>query len=122
MTPRRRRAALGKMNLADSLKAAFDFSKQLVIIDEKFKRHEEQIKRLDDLTGSLNDRLHNLTTRVAVLEEGRRTTDADVKRVIAETIAAWQVERAQQDLSEARAQLEIERRRIASRNEDSDVQ
>ncbi|MBC7806068.1 MAG: hypothetical protein H7145_07940 [Akkermansiaceae bacterium] len=109
------------MNLADSIKAAFDFSKQLVIIDEKFKRHEEQIKRLDDLTESLNDRLHNPTTRVAVLE-GRRTTDADVKRVIAETIAAWQVERAQQDLREAREPLETERRRIASRNDESDVQ
>ena len=105
------------MNLGDSLKAAFDFSKQLVIIDEKFKRHEEQIKRLDELTASLNDRLHNLSTRVAVLEESRKTTDADVRRVITETVAAWQVERAQQELREARVQWEAERRLLSAARE-----
>ncbi|MBC8142746.1 MAG: hypothetical protein H7Y38_15080 [Armatimonadetes bacterium] len=110
------------MSLPEGIKAVFDFSKQLVIIDEKFKRHEKQIKRSDDLTASLNDRLHNLTTRVAVLEEGRNTTDANVKRVITETIASWQVERAQQDLREAREQSEVERRRIAGQPPESAVQ
>jgi hypothetical protein len=69
-----------------------------------FHNIEQRVDRLQDdftvLTGILDrqrDRIASLETRVAVLEEARRTTSAEVELALVKAIAGYEAQRLRED-------------------------
>jgi len=98
--------------LADLAGKVLGLSKTLVLIDERFKRQEEDMRVLRAECSALRNDVSGLATRVAVLEEARKTTAAEARAAVAEAVAELKVRytEAVADLRVKAAQDEAERR------------
>ena len=75
----------------------FGLTKAFTVMEERNSRQAEDIKAVREELWRVRDRTHEIDKRVAVLEEGRKTTAAEVKAALIETIAVWEVARAKEE-------------------------
>ena len=75
----------------------FGLTKAFNLMEERHTRQAEDIKAVREELWRVRDRMHEIDKRVAVLEEGRKTTAAEVKAPLIETIAVWEIARAKEE-------------------------
>ena len=92
------------MNPLELLNALKDYSKSLTLLEERHAKQMTANATVDSELAALRKAIAELTTRVAVLEEGRNAIDDRVRRVMTEVIADWQ----QQHSDRERKRLEDE--------------
>lgn len=68
------------------------------VMQDRQDRQAEDIKTLGEEADRLRDKMHDIDKRVAVLEEGRKTTAAEVKAALTETPAAWELAKMREDV------------------------
>lgn len=83
------------------------------------KQQAEELKELRKENAEMRKELSRLIERVGVVEEGRKTMAAEVKTALVETLAKWEVQRAQEqaetakrEAGEAKEQAERLRRQV----------
>ncbi len=91
------------MSVADTLreviKGAGGAARELIILKERFDRQDELLKEQARAIDSLREAVAALATRVAVLEEGRKTIAAEVKTALTETLGAWERKRLEEEIA-----------------------
>ncbi len=92
-------------------------AQRIAIIDDKFKRQEEDIRDLRVELSKLRDAINGLNMRVAMLEEGRKTTEADVKRVMTEVVANWERQHSERERRRLEEEISQLRRGLNAKNE-----
>ena len=85
--------------LREAVKGAGGVAKDLIILKERFDRQDELLKEQAKAIDSLREAVAGLTTRVAVLEEGRKTIAAEVKTALTETLAAWERKQLEKEIA-----------------------
>ena len=72
------------------------------------ERHEGYQKKFDDLQNEnarLRKEVADLTVRIAVLEEGRKTVAAEVKLAVTESLSTWKMREMEEKLQVAQQQI-----------------
>jgi chromosome segregation ATPase len=97
------------MSWKDVLAGVGGLARRINTFEVTTQHHAEQIKKLEtDLAAARQD-IATLSTRIAVLEEARKTTAAEVKLALTQTLAEWEIQRAKQEAKEAKDALKRER-------------
>lgn len=71
--------------------------KDYILLTERVARLEKLIDSQGETISALRKENSDLTERVAVLEEGRRTTASDVKLALTEAIAGWEMQKLREE-------------------------
>lgn len=103
------------MSLSDIVGGVGRLTKAFNTIEQRVERLTEDVKELGKRHEGHGDKITDLTTRVAVLEEARKTTAAEARAAVAEAVADLKVRytEAVADLRVKAAQDEAERRSAA---------
>ena len=75
-------------------------SKLFNLVEERQKNQEDDIRIIRQENVELRKAIATLTERVAVLEEGRKTTAAEVQSVLTRTISAWENQKLRDEVEE----------------------
>ena len=70
------------------------------LVEERQKNQEDDIRTLRQDNAELRKAVASLTERVAVLEEGRKTTAAEVQSVLTRTISTWENQKLRDEVEE----------------------
>jgi outer membrane murein-binding lipoprotein Lpp len=88
--------------MRELLAALANLTKTLNVMDEKFKRIEEDVRDLRKENADLRKEVSTLSAKVAALEEGRKTVAAEMRAALTEAIARWEMERLKEENKELR--------------------
>jgi hypothetical protein len=86
------------MNFSELLTGVGKVTRLFHVLDERQSHTTVQVDALQKETMELRKELAALTVRVAVLEEGRKTTAAEVKLALVETISAWEIRKMREQI------------------------
>ena len=75
-------------------------SKLFNLVEERQKNQEDDIRIIRQENVELRKAVATLTERVAVLEEARKTTAAEVQSVLTRTISAWENQKLRDEVEE----------------------
>jgi chromosome segregation ATPase len=64
-----------------------NLAKSLNLMEERFRRHEDEVRQLRSEHNALSKEVAALTTRVAVLEAERKTIAAEVEAALTRTVS-----------------------------------
>ena len=92
------------MNLTDILGGIGKLTRSFHILEERVNRLEKDVPALEEEIITLRRENADLTTRVAVLEENRKTVAAEVKLALTEAITAWEMQKLREQLQTYQAQ------------------
>ena len=93
------------MSWTDVLSTFSKVTKQFHLIVERVDRLEKDDDFFRKECEELRKDIAAPTSRVAVLEEGRKTTTAEVKLALVESIAAWENQKLREELGRLKHQL-----------------
>ena len=101
------------MSLFDMGRNIQEFNKALLLSEERYKAQVATDDGIKKSIAVLQDKLAELTTRVAVLEEARSSIDDRVERKMTEVIARWQHQHDMQELQRAQDELaELKKKQV----------
>lgn len=93
------------MRWPDLLGGINRLTKAFHTIEQRVDRLGEDLRRLADQLDLQREKVGGLETRVAVLEEGRKTTAAEVKAALVETLSAWEIRKLREEVEHRRQSL-----------------
>ncbi len=85
--------------LSETLAKANDLFNGYNVLKERIAQTQQEAKELRNENTSLSGEVSRLSERVAVLEEARKTTAAEVKAAMTEALSAWERERFREQFS-----------------------
>ena len=98
------------MALTDIAKLLDETLKSLHLLQERHEGYQKKFDELQSENAKLRKEVADLTTRVAVLEEGRKTTAAEVKLAVTESLSEWKF----REMKEKMADLELKAKQVSS--------
>lgn len=107
------------MNILDVIKSVGNLTKAFSLIEKRVDDGEKTDTKHAEELAALRKEIAQLTTRVAVLEEGRKTIAAENKQAMSEVIAQYELYRRDEKLKELEQKLAEEREgnnRLRSQN------
>ncbi len=93
------------MGVFDAAKVVNELVKTVHLLQERHERYEKTLAELRNENVELRKEVAGLTTRVAVLEEGRKTTAAEVKQVMTETLSIWKLQQQEEQIKSLKAEV-----------------
>jgi hypothetical protein len=93
------------MKWPDLLGGINRLTKAFHTIEQRVDRLGDDIRRLADQLDLQREKVASLDTRVAVLEEGRKTTAAEVKVALLETLSSWEIRKLREETGHRRQYL-----------------
>ena len=103
------------MNPLDVFNSLREFSRFLTLFEERYQQQQEINAETKRAVVALQKEVANLTTRVAVLEEGRTGIDDRVRRVMTEVVSDWQRQHDERERKRLEDEIaELRRSRIAA--------
>jgi chromosome segregation ATPase len=93
------------MKWPDILGGVNRLTKAFHTIEQRVDRLGDDLRRLTDQLDLQREKLAFLETRVAVLEEGRKTTAAEVKVALLETLSSWEMRKMREEIEARKAYL-----------------
>ena len=89
------------MAITDLAKLLDEAMKSLHLLQERHERYEKNFSELREENAKLRKDVADLTVRVAVLEEGRKTIAAEVKLAVSESLMTWKIKEMEEKLQAA---------------------
>lgn len=91
------------MNIPNPAGPLVDLARIFYTTNDKLARMEQDVREVKAETSALRTELAELKARVAVLEESRKTIEAQMRAVVAETVADLKIQYMQQQLTAGHA-------------------
>lgn len=101
------------MDGRDAGKNIWQSIKLVATLEKHLDDQRNDLAELKAQVTKLAEGLTALTYRVVALEEGRKTVDADVRRIMTEVIADWQKQHDARERDALRAEVEALKRGIS---------
>jgi hypothetical protein len=93
------------MSWTDVRNAIGQIAKDLALMKERIDRQEKELEQQGKDIAGLWVENAQLTARIAVLEEARRTTAAEVKLAVTESLMAWERQKMHEEREELKRRL-----------------